>query len=953
MDVKEGSSNALSSKAQGLKTNTVASDTESNGAVISIYNKNPVSYRLAQDFNAIDLSSKTLIPIPPLTLSANDVVSNSPSSVQDSCVNFQLQLNTDEQGNQTSWNVTSLPKNDTVLSKEAGEYSNRKSYNETYCLKPGNYTFTIYDTGGNGLRPPFGNYTVDVAGKNVRQGGGNFGSFTNKQSTSFSVVGLTGPSISPTFSPFRISPYPASLSGMPSNGSSTPPSPGPLSCQFQLLINTDEQGNQTSWNVTSLPKNDTVLSKEAGEYSNRKSYNETYCLKPGNYTFTIYDTGGNGLRPPFGNYTVDVAGKNVRQGGGNFGSFTNKQSTSFSVVGLKGPRDSPTSQPTVRRAPSHKPSKTTSHSPTTQPTVLGAPSHKPSKIASHLPSISVQPSAQPSSRPSRVRTHSPSRSSRPSKAPTPTPSKPPTKKPTRHPTLHPSTFPSRFPSLSPTIHPTKSPSASPSFRPSISIAPSKSPSQIPSGKPSISPSRSPTIAPTPYSSYFETEVLIILLNVEGNMNASTTMVFRAVTQDFLQSNLPTDGEYTGYSCNITKLDVYAQTISLSAESNVFIESNNRSYSIGINNARFLVEDTQNLLVGLRIGGYVHPYNPSVEFMFPEYVLYGFEHNYRAYASSLSASGQDVFSQMKSSATASIFAGPAWALPTAILLAAAAVFFLASAFICCFFWKRNRRRQQKMEASRSNVEGIASLAVPEGEQPKPSVALFPSEVSDALALSEDDHGPAEKNRSSGYEPLPSTARKPRESNPFSESAIEQRPHGKNPFSDSFDTSEDEQQEEEAPLVQRLNFLETENRNEGIASASDDMDNDIESRSTSSSTQVENDDKHQLKAPVSRAEESDNECVVQSTQSRQRENESVSKSTSTVEDDKESTISKQQKDSSSSFSTSIDKEQEEGSTNTSLDEEGNMEKDFLVIDTKPLVSNTSLARRRLFKSRLARP
>jgi len=397
------------------------------------------------------------------------------------------------------------------------------------------------------------------------------------------------------------------------------------------------------------------------------------------------------------------------------------------------------------------------------------------------------------------------------------------------------------------------------------------------------------------------------------MNASTTMVFRAVTQDFLQSNLPSDGEYTDYSCNITVLDVYAQKISLSDESNVFIESNNRSYSIGSNNARFLVEDTQNLLVGLRIGGYVHPYNPSAEFMFPEYVLYGFEHNYRAYASSLSASGQEVFSQMKSSAAASIFVGPAWALPTAILLAAAAVFFLASAFICCFFWKRNRRRQQKMEAARSNVEGNVPLADPGGEQPKPSVAFFPSEVSDALVLSEDDHGPTGKNRSSGYEPLPSssTARKPRESNPFSESVIEQRPHGKNPFSDSFDTSEDEQQEEEAPLVQRWNFLETESRNEGIASASDDADNDIESRSTSSSNQVEDEGELLLKAPVSRAEESDNECVVQSTKSGQRESESISKSTSTVEDKKESTISKQKKDSSSSFSTSVDEEQEEGS------------------------------------------
>jgi hypothetical protein len=467
------------------------------------------------------------------------------------------------------------------------------------------------------------------------------------------------------------------------------------------------------------------------------------------------------------------------------------------------------------------------------------------------------------------------------------------------------------------------------------------------------------MAPTPYSTYFETEVLIILTNVQGAMNESTEMAFRAVTQNFLQSNLPKEGEYIGYSCNITMLDVCSQVTSLSTDSNVFIKSYNRSFTIdGVQQRRLTTNGTQNLLVCLRIGGDLHPYNPGAEFIFPKYVLHGFEEDYRNYAIALSASGQTVFSEMRNSPSARIFGGPEWAVPTAILLATAAVLFLACAFCCCFFWKR-RRMQHKTEQG----EGKRQDPVVDGpteEHPKPSVIMFPAEASISFQQTELN------NR----EQRPSI---PTSSN--GSSITQSRPSGTNPFSESFD---EDSLEEEVPLVPR-------NENASISHVSSDQEEVAplvygkKDKGESSETSLEDEDEeNKTKSTTS------TECDIRSKNSSSSEEDKGSINASSSQESEEeadindSHLNKGTQDdenatgvydpeSSSRLKTgkdivshrmeysSADSESENETQRFGVDElpQAGAQDDFIVIEKRKSESRSSIRRNRLFKSRLARP
>lgn len=492
------------------------------------------------------------------------------------------------------------------------------------------------------------------------------------------------------------------------------------------------------------------------------------------------------------------------------------------------------------------------------------------------------------------------------------------------------------------------------------MAPSKAPSMSPSLAPSTQPSLNPTIAPTPYSSYFETEVLIILTNVQGAMNETTEMTFRAVTQNFLQSNLPKEGEYVGYSCNITMLDVCSQVTSLSADSNVFVKSYNRSYTIdNIQQRKLTTNGTQNLLVCLRIGGDLHPYNPGAEFIFPEYVLHGFEEDYRGYAIALSASGPTVFSEMKNSPSARIFGGPEWAVPTAILLAAAALLFLACAFCCCFYWKRRRIQHKE---GQSEGKGEDPNDDPSEVHPTPRVIMFPTEASSSFQRTELNN------------------REQRESFPIMSNSSRIAPvrsSGMNPFSESFD----EESREEVPLVPR---------NEGASITHESSDDEEEvplvcgkkDKGESSETSLEDEDEDNKtntttstegEVKSKNASSSEDEKRSMSTSSQESEEKAdinISHQNKIPEDDENakevddpesSSRSKTSKDlvshgieSSSAGNESEDEIQRFGVDDDIDDppQEGRQD-DFIVIEKRKLENRSSTRRSRLFKSRLARP
>lgn len=92
--------------------------------------------------------------------------------------NYTLTLLTDNYPAETTWEVAD--ENGSVWVEGNGYTGNQTTYTTTFCLAPGCYTFTIFDSYGDGLQynGVVGNYTLeDASGNTIAQmvTGGNFG----------------------------------------------------------------------------------------------------------------------------------------------------------------------------------------------------------------------------------------------------------------------------------------------------------------------------------------------------------------------------------------------------------------------------------------------------------------------------------------------------------------------------------------------------------------------------------------------------------------------------------------------------------------------------------------------------------------------------------------------------------------------------------------------------------
>jgi hypothetical protein len=360
---------------------------------------------------------------------------------------------------------------------------------------------------------------------------------------------------------------------------------------------------------------------------------------------------------------------------------------------------------------------------------------------------------------------------------------------------------------------------------------------------------------------------------------------------------------------------------------------------------------------------LHPYNPDAEFIFPKYVLHGFEEDYRDYAIALSASGQTVFSEMKNSPSARIFGGPEWAVPTAILLAAAAVLFLACAFCCCFFWKR-RRMLHKTEQREGKCEDPI-VDSPTEEHPKPSVIMFPAEASSSFQKTE-------LNNRERCDSIPISSN--------GSSITQGRPSGTNPFSESFD---EDSQEEEVPLVPRnenASFSHvSSNKDEEVPlvcgkkdegeSSETSLDDGDEENETKSTTSTECD----IRSKNSSSSEEDKGSIdASSSQESEEEEADINDShpNKSTQDDENATgvcdpeASSRLKTSKDIVShrmkfSSIDSESENETQRYGVDDDlddlpqAGTQDDFIVIEKRKSENRSSTRRNRLFKSRLGRP
>ena len=204
-------------------------------------------------------------PRPTNTPSSNPPSTNLPArdaSCNDGSALFRLVLNTDQYGSETSW---ILRRKSDGASISDSNYGNEDSYIEEACLSTSEcYTFTIFDTGGDGLCCSYGqgNYTVTYGGKVVQAGG----SFSSAKEVSFgSCV------------------HESRMSGSCDQGL----------VPIDLFLRTDSYASETSLQL--VDENGEVLEFDAGLSSNT-DYGLTECVTPqGCYTLTVLDSYGDGL----------------------------------------------------------------------------------------------------------------------------------------------------------------------------------------------------------------------------------------------------------------------------------------------------------------------------------------------------------------------------------------------------------------------------------------------------------------------------------------------------------------------------------------------------------------------------------------------------------------------------------------------------------------------------------
>ena len=102
-----------------------------------------------------------------------------------------------------------------------------------------------------------------------------------------------------------------------------------------LTLLTDEYGSETSWEFKD--SNDTLLySGETDVYGNETTYNHTFDVPTGGcYSFTIYDSEGDGMCCEYGagSYTLTDSNSNVIATGGEFSA---QESVSFTTVNTLG-----------------------------------------------------------------------------------------------------------------------------------------------------------------------------------------------------------------------------------------------------------------------------------------------------------------------------------------------------------------------------------------------------------------------------------------------------------------------------------------------------------------------------------------------------------------------------------------------------------------------------------------
>jgi len=164
----------------------------------------PIFLNLLQDTNAQDKPKHTPKELPSLfPIDADEIVGGdpvetrshtiSPAPTTTTCLTTIVEITTDQYGIETRFDIVD-PDGDIIVQQSG--FLNSGFYQYEYCLPPKcDYTFTIYDTFGDGICCSYGqgSYSLTYNGEEIRSGG----DFLDEESTDFGCVGSSPPVPSP------------------------------------------------------------------------------------------------------------------------------------------------------------------------------------------------------------------------------------------------------------------------------------------------------------------------------------------------------------------------------------------------------------------------------------------------------------------------------------------------------------------------------------------------------------------------------------------------------------------------------------------------------------------------------------------------------------------------------------------------------------------------------------
>jgi len=226
-----------------------------------------------------------------------------PPTSKESAVSVIFELSTDIYPSETSWKLTEDATGDVIKQgpNEEETYELQTLYTHEWSLKQcASYTFTIYDSGDNGLwwGTPDGYFRIYVNGKLVKGSQDEEAFFGTSDTVKIKNCVSPSPTTHPTVTlmPSHVPSlsYRPSLSALPSLSPTTKES----AVNVILEIMTDFSAFETSWTLTVDDTGDILHQGPSEEepYEIFDSYFYEWSLKKCvSYTFTIYDSFGDGL----------------------------------------------------------------------------------------------------------------------------------------------------------------------------------------------------------------------------------------------------------------------------------------------------------------------------------------------------------------------------------------------------------------------------------------------------------------------------------------------------------------------------------------------------------------------------------------------------------------------------------------------------------------------------------